>query len=187
MATDKTTSKPVVFHDDAAIEKALTGAKLPDLRAILTELELHTESLDATEWELLAQFCAKIVMRQVSNLDPRWARMIEAARIETGRADWQLLGAWIARVLENGNHINAPDHPYFRPGAGRIVEAKCGWPECGKTFKPEYPGQAYCSNECGTKAFKETMEAKRAADEEMAKAIAARKPQRPVAQVATKA
>lgn len=124
-----------------------------DLVTVLADLEKRVDSLSADEWELLGLFCAKQMLTQVEMLDPRWKRMIEAARVETRRNDWQLLGSWVARVLENATHLNAPMHPFFEPGAARSVEQRCKL--CTNEFTPDYPGQAYCSNECGSRAFKE--------------------------------
>lgn len=124
-----------------------------DLLGQLAALEKRADTFDHSEIELFADFCAKWMLNHLGTLDPRWMREIEAARIETRRSDYQLVGAWCARVLERGDHLNAPQHPYFVPGAAsfRMTEKPC--PECGKTFKAEYAGQQYCSNACGTAVF----------------------------------
>lgn len=155
-----------------------------DLGAALVEIEKRSDAFDAAEWDLLAQFCAKWTLRQVATLDARWGRLIDAARVETNCEDWQLVGRWIARVLETGQHLNAPYHPWFAPGTGRLVEKKCEWPDCNVMFKPEWAGQLYHDNSCGTKAFNEQRQSQLARE----KAIADARPKlKPAPSVATRA
>src|SRR6266446_6552810 len=152
MAEKKTTDAAKDWANQTASEMAALPA-LFDLGGALAEIERRSESFDATEWEALAQFCAKWILHQVGLLDPRWARLIEAAKIETHRDDWKLLGSWIARVLEQAQHLNAPRHPYFEAGSGRLKEQICEWPECGEKFMPEFAGQRFHNNTCGSKFF----------------------------------
>ncbi len=150
----------------------------PDLLETLASIDVAT--LDSTEWELLTQFCAKTLLAQVAKLDPRWERLIEAAKVETGMDEWKWLGSQLARVLENGQHLNVARHPYFEVGGGRVTEKQCEWKPCGQTFMPAYPGQRYHSNECGTLAFNEQRKAKQEEDDRLEEARRKRFPQRPI-------
>lgn len=141
-----------VVMSDEIIDHALSLPSPTTVTEILTLLNRLPKSDAALD--LLAEFCADFFLDHIGKLDPRWKTEIEAARIETRLDSWRLLGAWTARVLERGNHINTPKHPLFEAGAPRIVETKCGLPDCGKVFEPKYAGQIYCSNECGNRAFK---------------------------------
>lgn len=119
-----------------------------DVANTLAEIEaIPSEDLTAAEFELLADFSARWFLRYVSELNPVWARMIDAAKVETRLESWRLLGGWTARTLEEARHINAPRHPLFEAGLPRMVETLCG--VCETKFLPEIPGQRYCSNKCG--------------------------------------
>jgi len=141
-----------------------------DFVSVLSSIEAQIGSLDSTEWELLTQFCAKTLLAQVAKLDPRWERLIEAAKVETGMDEWKWLGSQLARVLENGQHLNVARHPYFEVGGGRVTEKQCEWPECRKMFFPSIPGQRFHDDICGTKAFNSEREKKRMEDEETERA-----------------
>lgn len=137
-----------------AVRKITDGtAPVFDLVGAIAEIETRMADFEAAELELMTEFAARWLLGQIGLLDPRWQRLIEAARIETRRSDPQLLGSWIARVLENGQHLNAPSHPYFEPGASRLVEKACE--RCGKMFMPSVAGQRFDTNECGTAYFNE--------------------------------
>ena len=147
-------AKEPIFPMSGVVNE-LPNAKPVQLAGIIAEIEARTDSFTTEEWDMMAQFAAKWTLRQVGKLDPRWARLIDAARVETNCEDWQLVGRWIARVLESGSHLNAPFHPHFEPESRPGVEKACEWPACGAMFKPEFPGQRFHSNECGTKFFNE--------------------------------
>lgn len=123
-----------------------------DLVATLAEFDKRGPSLSATEFELLADFCAKWFLNYIGELSPIWSRMIEAAREETRLDAWRLLGAWTVRTLERAQHIDVPSHPLFEAQLPRMVETQCSI--CQKTFMPTIGGQKYCSNPCGIKAAK---------------------------------
>lgn len=121
-----------------------------DLIAALAEFDKRGPAMSATEFELLADFCAKWFLAYISELSPIWSRMIAAAREETRLDAWRLLGAWTVRTLERAQHIDVPSHPLFEAQIPRMVETQCSI--CQKTFMPAIGGQRFCSNACGVKA-----------------------------------
>jgi len=56
-----------------------------------------------------------LVLEYVGNLDPDWKNRIQITREERGYDDLQVLGSYVAGVLQFGNHLVFIDHPAFLP------------------------------------------------------------------------
>ena len=98
------------------------------------------------------QAAATGFLNWMAAVDPLYAEYIGIARSELHRSDLQLVGCWIAYVLENGAHMQMAPRPEFEPGY-QPKGTSAGCAQCGAQFKILFPGQRYCGNTCADKAL----------------------------------
>lgn len=108
----------------------------------------------------------QMVLDDIGQMYPDWADRIRIGRSERDFTARQFAGCMIAYMLEHGLHLSVVPHPLFQPGVDALGESLC--PECQQVFRATVPGQKYCTNDCGNKAWRRQYEAdkaKRAAEE----------------------
>lgn len=94
------------------------------------------------------------LLRYFSTLDPSWEARIQITKEERNFDDLQCLGAYVARILEQGEHLSIPNHPFFDAEFVSGMDRKpCDW--CGNEFQPDYPGKRLCSNNCAKHFYDE--------------------------------
>jgi hypothetical protein len=100
-----------------------------------------------------ANKAAGVVLEYIGTLDPTWAERIQITKDEFQYDDLQCVGAYVANQLDAGLHTVIPRHPFFEPG---FVPPQDGHvcPVCKLDFKPLYPGQPVCSNQCAATFYK---------------------------------
>lgn len=95
-----------------------------------------------------------LLAAKIKRIHPDWAVKMHAAMDERHWTYTQMVGACIAYVYERGLHMTMPKDEFFAEGAPEVpVTATCALEGCGKEFKPQWPGQAFCSQDCGVRAL----------------------------------
>jgi len=90
---------------------------------------------------------AAVIIAAIRRMDPDWNAKVDVLKQEKGYSDYQCLAAWCGRILDAGEQMLHPPHPFFERGfvaAGN--EGEC--PNCTRAFKAAWAGQEYCSDDC---------------------------------------
>lgn len=87
------------------------------------------------------------LIKYIGSFDPTWEARMEIMRSERAMDELQVIANTVAQVLERAEHMTVPSNPYFEDDFGSAYDERpCKW--CEKPFRPEYPGQPLCSNNC---------------------------------------
>lgn len=94
----------------------------------------------------------EVVLAVVGSKAPEWAERIRVMRTERDFTAGQSCVSVFGYVLDRSLHLEVVPHPYLENGPLALLQASCE--ECQKPFRPDVPGQRFCSNDCGSKAWK---------------------------------
>jgi hypothetical protein len=112
--------------------------------------------------------CAQAILDVLYPYDPVFKERDMMLSAEQGLSASQRVLRYCAVTLEQNRHLDALSGYDFIQGKPRVQdfeinhlgEATCAYEKCDKgengarkTFRPQYPGQACCSNECGNAHF----------------------------------
>lgn len=110
----------------------------------------------------------EVVLAVVGSKAPEWAERIRVMRTERDFTAGQSCVSVFGYVLDRSLHLEVVPHPYLENGPLSLVQTTCE--ECQKSFKPNVPGQRFCSNDCGSKAWKRKLSREKAEAEKAEKA-----------------
>lgn len=90
---------------------------------------------------------ARVMMASIRKMNPDWDQKISVAQQEKGYTDYQCFAAWVGRILDSGEHMLHPPHPFFERGfVAQGEETLC--PQCTRDFRATWAGQEYCTDQC---------------------------------------
>lgn len=113
----------------------------------------------------------EVVLAVVGSKAPEWAERIRVMRTERDFTAGQSCVSVFGYVLDRSLHLEVTPHPYLENGPLSLIQTKCE--ECSKPFTPDVPGRRFCSDACGSAAWKRKQAEEKARTD--AKAAAKRK------------